>query len=276
MLSGFMLRRDAAERFLALCDTMTALRAKDGCPWDREQTVKTLRSYLLEETHEVLDVLDSLDDDGGGPRVGEHRDELGDLMLQIVFQSEIQREHARFDVGDVCEAINAKLIRRHPHLFGQGGERENWEALKRKERGAEKSEKKSALDGVPKHLPALLRAYRTGEKAHGAGFDWPDHHGVVEKIEEEVGELKEALQSGDKDHIAHEIGDLLYAVVNLARHKEIDAEGALRKTIARFESRFRLVEDQLAAEGKIPEKTPLAELEEKWQRAKKLLADQER
>ncbi len=262
-----MLRRNAADSFLALCDTMTTLRAKDGCPWDREQTLRTLRSYLLEETHEVLDVLDGLDEDGGGPRVPEHRDELGDLMLQIVFQSEIQREAGRFDVGDVCDAIREKLVRRHPHLFGQDGARESWEALKRKERAG------SALDGVPRHLPALLRAYRTGEKAHGAGFDWPDHRGVVDKIDEEVGELKEALDEGDKAHIAHELGDLLYAVVNLARHFEIDAEGALRTTIARFEARFRLVEDQLAAEGKIPEKTPLAELEDKWQNAKRILAE---
>ena len=263
------IRRTAGDAFLALCDTMTALRAPDGCAWDRDQTVKTLRSYLLEEAHEVLDVLDALDDDGGGARVPQHRDELGDLMLQIVFQSEIQREAGRFDAGDVCDAIRAKLVRRHPHLFGQGGQKDDWEALKRKERADKKA---SALDGVPRHLPALLRAYRTGEKARGAGFDWPTHDGVVAKIDEERGELGQAIAEGDKGHIEHEIGDLLYALVNLARHFEIDAEGALRKTIARFEERFRLVEDQLAAEGKTPEKTSLDELEEKWQRAKKIIA----
>lgn len=260
---------------------MTKLRAADGCPWDREQTVKTLRSYLLEEAHEVLDVLDALDDDGGGARVPDHRDELGDLMLQIVFQSEIQREAGRFDVGDVCAAITAKLVRRHPHLFGEGvgGPREDWEALKRKERaakGAGDDEAKSALDGVPTNLPALLRAYRTGEKARGAGFDWPTHDGVIDKIKEELAEIEEAIASPDdgrrKERIESEIGDLLYAVTNLSRHFEIDAEGALRKTIARFESRFRVVEQLLADEGKTPEKTPLDELEEKWQRAKKLLA----
>lgn len=282
------LKREAAERFLALCDTMTKLRAPDGCPWDRDQTVKTLRSYLLEETHEVLEVLDALDDDGGARNastVDEHRDELGDLMLQIVFQSEIQREHGRFDVGDVCEAIRQKLVRRHPHIFTPGavaegtpGSKEGWEAIKRKEREAKGAPDvpKSALDGVPKHLPALLRAYRTGEKARGAGFDWPTHHGVVDKIDEEVRELKEAIASGDKQHIEHEIGDLLYALTNLSRHFEIDAEGALRNTIARFESRFRVVEQLLRDEGKTPEKTPLDELEEKWQRAKKLLDDTSR
>lgn len=283
------LRRNAADEFLALADTMTRLRAE--CPWDRTQTVKTLRPYLLEESHEVLEILDRLREDGsdasgdeGGGDVDEHRDELGDLLLQIIFQSEIQREAGRFDVGDVARAITQKLIRRHPHIFGgeaiEGttpGSQEFWEAMKRQERAQKKKtatteKKKSALDGVPHHLPALLRAYRTGEKARGAGFDWPDHHGVVDKIKEEVAEVEEAIAGGDKERISSEIGDLLYAITNLARHFEIDAESALRQTISRFESRFRVVEDLLAAEGKTPEKTPLAELEDKWQQAKKMLS----
>lgn len=271
------LRRDAADAFLALADLMTFLRSAKGCPWDRAQTLKTLRSYLLEETHEVLEVLDALDEDGGGPRVDEHRDELGDLMLQIVFQSEIQREAGRFDVGDVCRAIKDKLVRRHPELFGTGerigapGSQEGWEALKRAER-AKKGKKKSSLDGIPKELPALLRAYRTGEKAHGVGFDWPDHRGVLDKIDEEIAEVKAAIEGGDKAKIASEIGDVLYALVNLSRHFEIDPEGALRGTIARFEARFRLVEESLAAEGKQPEGQPLEDLERRWQEAKKKLA----
>ena len=271
------LRRDAADQFLALADTMTRLRGPGGCPWDHEQTVKTLRPYQLEEAHEVLEVLDALDDDGGGPRVTEHKEELGDLLLQIVFQTEIQREHGRFDLGDVCAAITDKLVRRHPHIFGHEvpvgtpGSKEGWEAIKRKERAAKAATKQSALDGVPKHLPALLRAYRTGEKARGAGFDWPNHHGVVDKIKEELGELEEALAAGDKQHIAHEIGDLLYALVNLSRHFEIDPEGAVRATIARFEERFRLVEESLAAEGKTPEGEHLDELERRWQAAKRLI-----
>jgi MazG family protein len=296
------LRRDAADDFLALADTMTRLRR--DCPWDREQTVKTLRSYLLEEAHEVLAVLDELDDDGGAGtapgRIAAHRDELGDLLLQIVFQSEIQREARRFDVGDVCRAINAKLIRRHPHIFGgEGipgttpGSPEFWEAMKRKERAEDAAtsstnitanvtgsmtattatKKKSALDGVPRHLPALLRAFRTGEKARGAGFDWPTHEGVLAKIDEEVGEVRGAIASGDKEAIASEIGDLLYAITNLARHFEIDAEAALRQTIRRFEQRFRIVEDLLDAEGRTPEQATLDELEARWQQAKRLLAD---
>ncbi len=286
------LRRDAADDFLALADTMTRLRR--DCPWDRAQTVKTLRSYLLEETHEVLAVLDELDDDGGpagqASRTAAHRDELGDLLLQIVFQSEIQREAGRFDVGDVCRAIQAKLVRRHPHIFGgegiEGtapGSPEFWEAMKRKERQAEQaatttatspkpSSRKSALDGVPPHLPALLRAFRTGEKARGAGFDWPTHDGVLAKIDEEVGEVKAAIATGDRLAIASEIGDLLYAITNLARHFEIDAEAALRGTITRFERRFRLVEDLLEAEGRTPEQASLDELEDRWQQAKRMLA----
>lgn len=278
-------RRSIADDVLALIDTMTRLRR--DCPWDRTQTVKTLRPYLLEEAHEVLAVLDALDDDGGdvagAGHVQEHREELGDLLLQIVFQAEIQREAGRFDVGDVARAIDEKLKRRHPHIFGgEGvagtvpGTQGFWEAVKRAERAAKgkdtTTKKSSALDGVPKHLPALLRAYRTGEKARGAGFDWPDHHGVVDKIEEELAEVKEAIASGDKAAIESEIGDLLYALTNLSRHFEIDPEAALRQTITRFESRFRVVEELLAAEGKTPEQTPLDELEARWQEAKRRLA----
>lgn len=255
---------------------MTRLRSPDGCEWDRAQDLHTLRSYLLEETHEVLDVLDGLRPDGGGERWPEHRDELGDLMLQIVFQAEIQREHGRFDAGDVCDAVREKLVRRHPHLFGDaageaGGERPDWEALKRKEREARGEGHKSALSGVPKEIPALLRAYRVGEKAHRVGFDWPDPTGVLAKIDEEVLEVKEAIDGGDKEHVAEEIGDLLYAIVNLTRHFEIDPEATLRRTIGKFESRFRRVEERLAAEGKCPEEMSLDELEAHWQAVKEEL-----
>jgi MazG family protein len=276
-------RRSIADDVLALVDTMTRLR-KD-CPWDRAQTVKSLRPYLLEEAHEVLAVLDALEDDGGDRGSGyvqEHREELGDLLLQVVFQAEIQREAGRFDLGDVARAIDDKLKRRHPHIFGgEGvagtvpGTQGFWEAVKRAERAAKGKDidkKSSALDGVPQHLPALLRAYRTGEKARGAGFDWPDHNGVVDKIEEELAEVKEAIASGDTSASASEIGDLMYALTNLSRHFEIDPEAALRQTISRFESRFRVVEELLAAEGKTPEQTPLDELEARWQEAKRRLA----
>lgn len=280
---GGPLRRSAGEAFLRLCDLMTRLRSPEGCAWDRAQDLHTLRPYLLEEAHEVLDVLDDLTPDGGGERALEHRDELGDLMLQIVFQAEIQREHGRFDVGDVCESIYEKLVRRHPHLFGaeeeRAKERPDWEAIKLAEREAQGTKAqgnkaKSALDGVPRHLPALLCAYRVGQKAHRVGFDWPDPSGVLEKIEEELGEVKEAVAAGDRQRISDEIGDLLYAIVNLTRHFEIDPEACLRRTIGRFERRFCRVEERLAREGKSPWGLDLDELEAHWQAAKRELSDE--
>lgn len=262
----------AGEAFAALCALMTKLRAPGGCDWDRAQDLHTLRPYLLEEAHEVLDVLDALSPDGGGPRAPEHKEELGDLLLQVVFQSQIQREHGRFDVADVCDAIHDKLVRRHPHLFGGAEEKQDWEALKRKERESRGEREKSALDGVPKELPGLLRALRVGEKAHAVGFDWPDHRGVIAKIEEELAEVKEAVESGDSAHVSDEIGDLLYAIVNLTRHMNVDPEASLRRTIARFERRFRIVEERVRQSGKRLEDCPLEELDGHWEAAKKILA----
>lgn len=256
----------------ALAALMSKLRAPDGCEWDRAQDLRSLRPYLLEETHEVLQVLDDLPADGSGPLAAAHRDELGDLLLQIVFQAEIQREKGHFDLGDVCEAVRAKLVRRHPHLFGDATEKPDWESVKRAERKARGDVAESALDGVPRELPGLLRALRVGEKAHGVGFDWPDHHGVLAKIEEELDEVKEAIALGDTAHVADEIGDLLYAIVNLTRHLKVDPEASLRRTINRFERRFRIVEERVRASGKALEECSLDELEAHWTVAKRQLA----
>lgn len=262
-------RRDAAEAFLALCDLLTHLRSPQGCEWDQAQDLQTLRPYLLEEAYEVLAVLDKLPGDGGGPLWQEHRDELGDLLMHVIFQAEIQREQDRFDIKDVCDAIRAKLERRHPHLFGPPGTpRMDWESLKRAERKNQPEARQSALAGVPPHLPALLRAYRVGEKAHRVGFDWPDVHGVLDKIDEEVAEVKEAIALGDKAHVAEEIGDLMYAIVNLTRHFGIDPEATLRQTIGKFERRFGEVETRIERDGKSPEQLPLAELERYWTEVK--------
>lgn len=265
----------AGAAFEALCETMTRLRAKDGCAWDRAQDLHSLRPYLLEEAHEVLDVLDALGPDGGGERAPEHRDELGDLLLQVVFQAEIQREHERFDAAAVCDAVREKLERRHPHIFGDATEAPDWEAIKRAERRArgedEDDAPKSALDGVPKELPGLLRAFRVGQRAHAVGFDWPDETGVIEKIEEELEEVKAAIAAGDKAHAADEIGDLLYAIVNLSRHLHADPEASIRRTITRFERRFRIVEERCAAEGKDPNELGLEELDAHWEAAKRQL-----
>ncbi len=262
----------AGRSFAALCELMTTLRAPGGCDWDRAQDLHTLRPYLLEEAHEVLDVLDAIGAQGAGPRAPEHKEELGDLLLQIVFQSEIQREHGRFDAGDVCDAIRDKLVRRHPHIFGDAEERPDWEAMKRQEREGRGEQNKSALDGVPRELPGLLRALRVGEKAHAVGFDWPDHAGVIAKIEEELLEVKEAIEGGDKTRVSDEIGDLLYAIVNLTRHMNVDPEASLRRTIGRFESRFRIVEQRVRESGKQLEDCPLEELDGHWEAAKKILS----
>ncbi len=259
--------------FARLCTIMARLRAPEGCAWDREQDLHSLRPYLLEETHEVLDVLDRLTPDGDGP-TDEHRDELGDLMLQVVFQAQIQREHQRFDAGDVATAIHDKLVRRHPHIFDpayDGPERPDWEALKQKER-KKRGEKSSSLAGVPKVLPALLRAYRVGEKAHRVGFDWPDTRGVWAKIEEELAEVKETLEpTPDRGRFEEEIGDLLYALVNLCRHLNTDPEAALRRTIARFEQRFARVEELLEQSGADAQTASLDVLEQHWEQAKREL-----
>ncbi len=274
--------RTVADSFLALCDVMTHLRSENGCDWDKIQTLDTLRPYLLEETYEVLDILDSLSAAEKIPKSDlrnmeqEHRSELGDLLLQIVFQAEIQRENHVFHVGDVADAVRHKLERRHPHLFGTEEQKAEgripWEKLKERERVEDTGTPKGALDGIPQHLPALLKALRMGEKAHGVGFDWPDHQGVVEKIEEEVAEVKEAIAGGKKAEIEHEIGDLLYASVNLCRHFSVDPEAALRRTIRRFETRFQWVEEKLAHEGKQADQCQLEELESLWEQAKQNLA----
>ncbi len=266
-------RRNAADALLALADVMTRLRAPDGCPWDAEQDLHPLRRYLIEEAHEVLEVIDQLGPSGDGD-LQAHRDELGDLLFQVVFQSEIQREAGRFDLGDVAQAIHDKLVRRHPHVFeGKARQPGDWERIKAEERAAKGIEHRSALDGVPTGLPALMRAYRLGKKANAVGFDWPDPGGVVEKIKEELGEVEEALASGDKEHFAEEIGDLLYAIVNLSRHMEVDPEAALRGTMRRFQARFALVEEGLRQEGREAKGTSLEELEERWQAAKRQLGE---
>jgi MazG family protein len=282
MTTPVQIRRTSADDLLALLDVMTRLRAPEGCPWDREQTLAMLRPYLLEEAHEVLEVLDGGADNDAAAQL--HRDELGDLLFQIVFQAEIQREQGRFDFGDVARAIHDKLVRRHPHVFGgpgiEGttpGSAAFWEAMKRQERAnrGEQVKASSSLDGVPRHLPALLRAHRLGEKARGAGFDWPDHRGVIAKIREELDEIEAAIAAHEAqptDTTHSDIGDLLYAATNLSRHFNIDPEAALRGTMIRFEQRFREVERRLAAIGKTPEQCTLDELEEHWQQAKQVLA----
>jgi MazG family protein len=255
----------AIERLLGI---MQRLRAPDGCPWDREQTLASLRPYVLEETYEVLEAID------GGDVAG-HREELGDLLLQIVFQAELRREAGAFEFADVADAISDKLVSRHPHVFGDATVRDaegvlkQWAALKRVEK-ARKGGGQSALEGVPREMPALARADRLTEKASRVGFDWPDAAGARAKVVEELAELDEAIASGDRAAVEHELGDALFALANLARKVGVAPEEALRGTIGRFIARFTHVEASLAARGVPPGEASLAEMDGLWDEAKRL------
>jgi tetrapyrrole methylase family protein/MazG family protein len=231
---------DAIERLLAI---MARLRAPDGCPWDLEQTLETLRPYVLEETYEVLEALDAGD-------AAAHREELGDLLLQIVFQARLREEAGLFAFADVADAISDKLVSREE---------------KRKKGGG-----LSALEGVPRELPALARADRLTEKASRVGFDWPDAAGARNKVTEELEELDEAVASGQRDQIERELGDTLFALANLARKLGIAPEEALRGTVGRFIARFRHVEDELARRGVVPGTASLEEMDRLWDEAKSL------
>jgi nucleoside triphosphate diphosphatase len=249
-----------------LVGLMQRLLAPDGCPWDREQTLETLVPYLVEETYEVVDALAEGDAD-------DHREELGDLLLQIVFQSELRFAEGKFGIDDVARGIVTKLVRRHPHVFGDvvakdaGAVLSNWAKLKAVEK-AEKG-KHGALHGVPKSAPALLRATRTGEKAGAVGFDWPDADGPRAKVDEELREFDEARRDGDREEMQRELGDLLFATVNLARKLGLDAEQALRGATDRFASRFGHVERALAAGGRAVADAPPDEQERLWESAKR-------
>lgn len=246
-----------------LVQIMQRLLAPDGCPWDREQTLQTLRPYVIEEAHEVVDAIDR-----GSP--DDLREELGDLLLQIVFQSELARAAGWFGPDDVVAAICDKLVRRHPHVFGDtkvSGTSEvltNWEQIKAEEKAG-----RGALDGVPLALPGLLRALRMGEKAARVGFDWPDGQGARDKVGEELGELDQAVASGDRAAIEHELGDTLFALVNYARKLELDPEAALRGTLERFAERVRGVEAAAAATGKPLKALSAEELDRLWLEAKR-------
>jgi MazG family protein len=248
-----------------LVGLMQRLLGPDGCPWDREQTLETLVPYLVEETYEVVDALAEGD-------VDDHREELGDLMLQIVFQSELRHAEGKFGIDDVARGIVTKLVRRHPHVFGDAVAKDaeavlsNWAKLKAVEK-AEKG-KHGALHGIPKSAPALLRATRAGEKASAVGFDWPDAKGPREKINEELREFDEAWARGDREEMQSELGDALQAIVNLARKLGLDAEQALRDSTDRFARRFRHVELALESEGRSMGDADAAEQDRLWNAAK--------
>jgi len=248
--------------FIQLVEIMKKLRGKDGCPWDKIQTHQSLRQFLLEETYEVLESIDQ----NNLPAL---KEELGDLLLQVVFHAQIANETDQFDINDIINNINKKLIYRHPNVFGDAviktAEEQtiNWERLK-KDEGRE-----SIIEGVPKNLPSLLRAHRIQSKAATVGFDWSEIKDVWEKVDEEFSELKEAISQKNQAKIEEEFGDLLFSLVNLSRFLKVNPEDSLRLTIEKFITRFQKVEKELKNRGKSPEESTLQEMDEIWEKAKR-------
>jgi len=262
------IRRDAMSEIDRLRRIMDRLRGDDGCPWDREQTLASLRTYLVEETYEVLDAIDA----GDLPAL---REELGDLLFQIVFQARVAQEGGHFDLESILKGIGDKIVRRHPHVFGEGrldsSEQvlQQWEQIKEQERRGRPGS--TMFTGVPKPLPALLKARRISSKAARVGFDWPDRDGLWSKVEEEQAELAEALRTGDRDRVAEELGDLLFTLANVARVEHLDPEQALQDANRKFLERFRYVEEGLRAEGKSPAPEHRDRMEALWGEAKLVL-----
>jgi len=261
------MREPSGERFDALVRIMERLRADGGCPWDREQTRQSLKPFLIEEAYEVVEAIDE-----GDPR--QLLEELGDLLFQVVFHAQVAAERGEFTIGQVLAATADKMVRRHPHVFSDGtastaGEvLEQWEKLKREERDATAAVPGSALDGVPKELPALLRAQRLQDKASRAGFDWPEISGVIAKVQEELDELNAAIQGSAPGEVELELGDLLFSLVNMARFLNLSAEDALRKTIARFTGRFRYMEQTIERGGRRLKEASPEEMNSLWEEAK--------
>lgn len=254
-----------------LLELMVKLRSEDGCPWDREQTHQSLRPYVVEETYEVLEAIDSQSSD-------KLCEELGDLLLQVVFHAQLAAEAGQFTMRDVIRGINEKLIRRHPHVFGDvivngvSGVLDNWEKIKKVEKG---DERRSALDGIPKDLPGLQRAEKLQNKAAKVGFDWGNLEGPLEKVKEEFAEFEAVLQGGIPepntdawDRLEDEFGDILFSLVNVGRFLKINSELALRRTISKFISRFEYMEQAAASQGKKLEDLTLEQMDELWQQAK--------
>jgi len=249
-----------------LLEIMDKLRDPGGCPWDREQTLRSLTPYLLEEAHEVIEAIEAGD-------AAHHREELGDLLFQVVFHAEIGAERGEFTMADVLARLGDKMINRHPHVFGDahvqtpGQALTQWEAIKQREAEAQ-GRRRSVIDGVPRALPGLVRAQRIQSKAARVNFDWPDAQAAWAKVEEEAAETSAALATGDRSRIEEELGDMLFSLVNVARLASLDAEEALQRAIEKFRRRFTTMEDDLNARGtSIASVTP-EELERSWQAVK--------
>jgi len=260
--------------FSELVAVMERLRAPGGCPWDHEQTYASLAQYLLEEAYETFDAIQEADATGDTANL---REELGDLLLQVVFHSTIGSERGDFTIDDVAEGVTQKLILRHPHVFGDANFAraedvlDNWDKLKADERKASGKVEKprdSILDEVPVHFPALLEGLKLTKTAAKVGFDWENADQIFDKLDEEVGELRSAIAIGDSGNAAEEIGDLLFVVLNLARRLDVEPETALKQTNRKFRQRFKFIEDELKSSGKSLEDASLNEMDDLWNRSK--------
>ena len=257
----------AGEKFQKLVETMARLRAPGGCPWDREQTFDSIKPYTLEETYEVLDAIDRRE-------WGELAEELGDFMLQAVFYAQMASEEKLFGIDDSLDAINQKLLRRHPHVFGEqsaetaGDVKRIWGEVKAAEK-KDKGKQDGLLANVPRALPALVEAQQISSRAAGAGFDWENPEQVLDKLHEELAEFAQARRNASHDELENEMGDLLFVLVNLARFVKVDPEQALRRTNAKFRRRFAYIEQKLAERGRKLEDSNIEEMEALWQEAKR-------
>jgi len=258
----------AGLKFQRLVEIMARLRAPGGCPWDRDQTFDSIKPYTLEETYEVLEAIDRRD-------WNDLSEELGDFMLQAVFYAQMAAEEGLFAIGDALDAINRKLIRRHPHVFGEqsaetpGDVKRIWGQVKAEEKKDKGREQDGLLTAVPRALPALVEAQQISSRAAGAGFDWENAEQVLDKLHEELGEFHEARRRASQPELEDELGDLLFVLVNLARFVKVDPEQALRRTNAKFRRRFEYIERKLAERGRKLEDSNIGEMEALWQEAKR-------
>lgn len=253
-----------ASAFEELCSVIDVLRGEKGCPWDKKQTRTNIGKYIIEEAHEVAFAVEKADEDA-------LVEELGDLLFLIIFMSKIAEQEGTFDVIDVIRTVKDKMVRRHPHVFGDAEAKtvdkvlQNWQKLKRKEKG---EGARSLLDGIPPSMPPLMKAHLIGQRASIAGFDWPDAASVMDKIREELEELNESVTKDDRDKMCEELGDLLFSLVNFGRLAGLRADDALNKALKKFEQRFRLVEEELAKKGKSPQNSTLQEMDNIWEKTK--------
>jgi nucleoside triphosphate diphosphatase len=252
--------------FSKLVQLMARLREEGGCPWDRKQTIETLKPYLIEETYELVDAIESKEP-------GQIREELGDLLFQVVFLTRICQDNGWFDITEVIEQIHQKMVRRHPHVFGESSAEtpeqvlDNWNKIKAIEKA--KQGKTSVTDDIPQKLPALRKAFRLQRKVAMVGFEWSKIEDVLAKVDEELGELRQGIREENHDSIEEELGDLLFSIVNTARFLNIDAENSLNKTITKFIDRFKKVENNLTAAGKRIDQFTLEEMDAEWEKIKK-------